>query len=79
MNNVLILSDFQFQTWKPLLLFVPVRLGINEINPTYFSSLKACFELEQCVGVIGKILSFGAKIQNSKCLYLEIWTLARKI
>ena len=52
MNNVLILSEFQNWT-QPLLLFVPVRLGINEINPTYFSSLKKCFELEQCVGVIG--------------------------
>lgn len=53
MNNVLILSDFPLVNWRPLLLFVPVRLGINEINPTYFTSLKTCFELEQCVGVIG--------------------------
>ena len=53
MNNVLILSDFPLTNWRPLLLFLPVRLGINEINPTYFNSLKTCFELEQCVGVIG--------------------------
>jgi len=58
MNNVLVISEVLQSSqidgpWKPLLLFVPVRLGINDINPTYFSSLKACFELEQCAGVIG--------------------------
>jgi len=58
MNNVLVISEILESSqiegpWKPLLLFVPVRLGINDINPTYFSSLKACFELEQCAGVIG--------------------------
>lgn len=58
MNNVLVISEIIASSctegpWKPLLLFVPVRLGINDINPMYFSSLKACFELEQCAGVIG--------------------------
>ena len=45
MNNVLIISEVLSSSasngpWRPLLLFVPVRLGINDINPTYFSSLK---------------------------------------
>ena len=45
MNNVLVISEVLQSSqidgpWKPLLLFVPVRLGINDINPTYFSSLK---------------------------------------
>jgi hypothetical protein len=46
LNNTLILSDVMASStannsvWKPLLLFVPVRLGIQEINPTYFASLK---------------------------------------
>ena len=45
MNNVLVTSEIIASSctegpWKPLLLFVPVRLGINDINPMYFSSLK---------------------------------------
>ena len=45
MNNVLVISEIIASSctegpWKPLLLFVPVRLGINDINPMYFSSLK---------------------------------------
>lgn len=39
--------------WKPLLLIIPLRLGINEINPVYFNSLKTCFMLPQSVGAIG--------------------------
>jgi len=56
MNTALIISEIMsnsLEPWKPLLLFIPVRLGINEINRLYFESLKACFELEQCAGVIG--------------------------
>ena len=26
--------------WRPLLLFIPLRLGLSETNPAYFSSLK---------------------------------------
>jgi len=28
-------------TWKPLLLIVPLRLGINQINPVYVDAFKA--------------------------------------
>ena len=41
MNNALVISEaISSRPWQPLLLFIPVRLGINEINPTYFDSLK---------------------------------------
>lgn len=39
--------------WHPLLLFIPLRLGLTEINPDYYSSLKAMFTLKQSLGVIG--------------------------
>lgn len=39
--------------WSPLLLFIPLRLGLIEINSDYYSSLKAMFTLKQCLGVIG--------------------------
>ncbi|XP_077285248.1 autophagy-related 4a isoform X2 [Arctopsyche grandis] len=39
--------------WKPLLLIIPLRLGLNEINPIYVNGLKLCFQLPQSLGVIG--------------------------
>lgn len=60
MDNTLVISDVIKDAvkpgsgnWQPLLLFIPLRLGISEMNPTYCEQLKACFELEQCAGVIG--------------------------
>lgn len=39
--------------WRPLLLVIPLRLGISEINPVYIQGLKTCFTFPQSVGVIG--------------------------
>ncbi|XP_041347603.1 cysteine protease ATG4B-like [Gigantopelta aegis] len=39
--------------WKPLLLIIPLRLGLTDINPVYFDSLKACLSVKQSVGIIG--------------------------
>lgn len=40
-------------TWKPLLLIVPLRLGLHEINPIYIRGLQKCFKFPQSLGVIG--------------------------
>ncbi|CAD7080003.1 unnamed protein product [Hermetia illucens] len=40
-------------SWKPLLLIIPLRLGLNEINPIYIPALQKCFELVESVGMIG--------------------------
>jgi len=63
MDNTLILSEVREAclvktgdkelTWRPLLLFISLRLGLQEINPVYYTSLKACFSLPQSLGVIG--------------------------
>lgn len=39
--------------WKPLLLVVPLRLGLSEINPIYITGLQTCFTFKQSLGVIG--------------------------
>lgn len=40
--------------WNPLLLVLPLRLGLNEFNEnSYKEPLKKCFELEQSVGMLG--------------------------
>ncbi|ESO98867.1 hypothetical protein LOTGIDRAFT_187088, partial [Lottia gigantea] len=41
------------ERWKPLLLIIPLRLGLTDINPVYFDSLKSCLGLKQSVGIIG--------------------------
>ncbi|CAG9771796.1 unnamed protein product [Ceutorhynchus assimilis] len=45
--------DYTKTDWKPLLLIVPLRLGLSEINSIYIEGLKKCFHLKQSLGVIG--------------------------
>ncbi|XP_066565228.1 cysteine protease ATG4B isoform X3 [Amia ocellicauda] len=39
--------------WKPLVLLIPLRLGLSDINEAYIETLKQCFMLPQSLGVIG--------------------------
>ncbi|XP_076131237.1 cysteine protease ATG4A isoform X1 [Alosa pseudoharengus] len=39
--------------WRPLLLVIPLRMGINSINPVYIQALKECFKMPQSCGVLG--------------------------
>lgn len=39
--------------WQPLLLFIPLRLGLTDINPIYNRGLKTCFVLSSSLGIIG--------------------------
>ncbi|CAG0921459.1 unnamed protein product [Notodromas monacha] len=57
MDNMLIKTDVNNgeESWKPLLLFVPLRLGLSEVNAIYKPGLKACFKFsaDMCLGIIG--------------------------
>uniref|UniRef100_A0A8C1BWV9 Cysteine protease n=1 Tax=Cyprinus carpio carpio TaxID=630221 RepID=A0A8C1BWV9_CYPCA len=48
MNNLLMPLD-----WRPLLLVIPLRMGINSINPVYIQAFKECFKMPQSCGVLG--------------------------
>ncbi|CRK92794.1 CLUMA_CG006328, isoform A [Clunio marinus] len=39
--------------WKPILIIIPLRLGLNEVNPIYIDGLKKCLELKETLGIIG--------------------------
>ncbi|XP_020844674.1 cysteine protease ATG4B [Phascolarctos cinereus] len=39
--------------WKPLVLLIPLRLGLTDINEAYTETLKHCFMMPQSLGVIG--------------------------
>ena len=38
---------------RPVLILVPLRLGLNGVNPIYHESIKRYFALPQCVGIAG--------------------------
>lgn len=40
-------------SWKPLLLIIPLRLGLTDVNPVYINGLKKSFEIPFSVGIIG--------------------------
>uniref|UniRef100_H0XVC9 Cysteine protease n=1 Tax=Otolemur garnettii TaxID=30611 RepID=H0XVC9_OTOGA len=39
--------------WRPLVLLIPLRLGLTDINAAYVETLKRCFRMPQSLGVIG--------------------------
>lgn len=39
--------------FRPLLLFIPLRLGQDKFNMEYAEALKTCLSLRQSVGIIG--------------------------
>ncbi|XP_050528847.1 cysteine protease ATG4B-like [Daktulosphaira vitifoliae] len=41
------------KNWKPLVLVIPLRLGISTINPAYIKGVKMCFTFPQSLGIIG--------------------------
>lgn len=46
-------GDEPFGWNRPVLILVPLRLGLNGVNPIYFRSLQHYFTLPQCVGIAG--------------------------
>ncbi|KAM8952881.1 cysteine protease ATG4A [Pelodytes ibericus] len=46
-------TSTQSSGWRPLLLIVPLRLGINHINPVYVEPFKECFKMSQSLGALG--------------------------
>ncbi|KAL3086183.1 hypothetical protein niasHS_002009 [Heterodera schachtii] len=46
-------SPTKGQWIRPLLLIVPLRLGLTAINPCYFNAIAEYFKLPQCVGILG--------------------------
>uniref|UniRef100_A0A671T1W3 Cysteine protease n=1 Tax=Sinocyclocheilus anshuiensis TaxID=1608454 RepID=A0A671T1W3_9TELE len=47
------MAEEETALWKPLVLLIPLRLGLSDINEAYFEPLKQCFMMPQSLGVIG--------------------------
>src|SRR5687768_17544502 len=59
---------------RPLLIIVPLRLGLTVINNCYAKAIKAFFKLPQCAGILGgrpnhAVYFFGSA--GTHLLYLD--------
>lgn len=64
------LGDFP----KAVLTIITVRLGLSSIDPEYFESIKACFSLPQCVGLLGGKPNFAlyfVGVQDNELIFLD--------
>lgn len=68
-------------SFKPLLIIIPLRLGLSEINPIYIDGIKKCLELESSMGIIGgrpnQALYFFGCVGDDHILYLDPHTCQR--
>ena len=63
--------SYSQKSWRPLLLFIPLRLGLNEINPAYYNALKVCFYVSLLFGLISEVAGNRGRVshvmKNKKC------------
>ncbi|CAF1238091.1 unnamed protein product [Rotaria sordida] len=73
--NLIKKSNDSQTTWKPLVIIIPLRLGLNDVNIEYIDQLKLCFRLPQTLGFIGGKPNhahyFIGYLQNDELLYLD--------
>ncbi|MCP9264349.1 Cysteine protease ATG4B [Dirofilaria immitis] len=62
------------EEWRPLLIIIPLRLGLSTINRCYLPAIQAFFQLPQCVGIIGgrpNHALYFCGIADNNLLYLD--------
>ncbi|RKO89062.1 hypothetical protein BDK51DRAFT_24259 [Blyttiomyces helicus] len=62
------------EAWKPVLILVPLRLGVESLNPVYHPGLKACFDIPHCVGIAGgrpNSSLFFMGVEGNNLIYLD--------
>ncbi|KAI4313637.1 hypothetical protein L6164_026596 [Bauhinia variegata] len=60
--------------WTPLLLLVPLVLGLDKVNPRYIPLLKSTFTFPQSLGILGGkpgASTYIVGVQNGKAFYLD--------
>ncbi|KAL5722389.1 Cysteine protease atg4 [Ranunculus cassubicifolius] len=66
-------SDDQ-AVWKPILLLVPLVLGLDKVNPRYFPSLWTTFTFPQSLGILGGkpgASTYIVGVQDDQAFYLD--------
>jgi cysteine protease ATG4 len=60
--------------WRSLFILIPMRLGVDKINPIYFETIFACLRMPQSVGIIGgkpKQSFWFVGYQDEHLIYLD--------
>jgi len=60
--------------WRPLMILIPLRLGVDRINKLYIPQLKSMLQLPQCLGIIGgrpKQSLYFVGFQDDSLIYLD--------
>ncbi|PIA37185.1 hypothetical protein AQUCO_03000044v1 [Aquilegia coerulea] len=60
--------------WTPITLLVPLVLGLDKVNPRYFSSLWATFTFPQSLGILGGkpgVSTYIVGVQDDMAFYLD--------
>jgi len=62
------------ELWRPLIILIPVRLGVEKINPVYLEGILRCFQFRQSIGIIGgkpRSSLYFVGFQGKHLLYLD--------
>jgi cysteine protease ATG4 len=60
--------------WKPLIILMPLRLGLEKLNPIYIRFICKIFEMSQSLGIVGGKPSssfYFIGCQDESLLYLD--------
>jgi cysteine protease ATG4 len=68
--------------WKPVVILMPLRLGLDVLNPIYLDSIKKVFEIPQTLGIMGgkpKSSLYFVGYQEDDVFYLDPHTVQKTI
>jgi len=60
--------------WRQLIILIPLRLGVEHINPMYIQTLKSFFHFPQTLGILGgkpNLAYYFVGYQDDQVLYLD--------
>ena len=66
--------DPSTDSFHPLILFIPLRLGVDKLNPAYLPSLLSIFQYPQTIGMMGgkpRTSFYFIGVQDDRLLYLD--------
>ncbi|KAL0488343.1 autophagy-related protein ATG4 [Acrasis kona] len=73
-------TNDETQTWKPVVILIPIRIGLEHMNPIYSDSIKKTFQIPQSLGIMGgkpKSSLYFIGYQDNDLLYLDPHTVQK--
>ncbi|KAJ3429238.1 cysteine protease atg4 [Anaeramoeba flamelloides] len=72
--NLEIVDPEEDENWMPLIVFVPIRLGLKKFNKAYSEPLKEIFSFSQMLGIVGgkpNTSLYFVAVQDNNLYYLD--------